>query len=159
VIRLVAVALVAFVAPVRAETITIEAGASYLAFDLPANASTPALAIALGAGTFVRRDRHISLRGHIAIGDGYTTSLGLQCRRELGTFFVGYELAIASVVGPNVPDRAHGLGLTAGLRLGATFGPLALAAHARPTWVFASDSHQTPIDGALELGATLGLRR
>ena len=158
--KLVVVALVAvasFASPAaRAEAISVDAGASYLAFD---DASTPALAIALAAGTALRHNLHFSMRGHLAIGDGHTTSLGPHVRHDIGTFFIGYGLAIANVVGPDAPQRAHGLGVTGELRLGAGFGPLAFAAHARRTCVFASDSHQTRVDGAFELGAMLGLRR
>ena len=144
-------------------SVDLEAGAAHLTLGTPDHASTFAAAISLGVGTPISPTYEATLRGHVTIGDGYVTALGPHLRRRIATrMFLGYGVAIASVVGGGEREmRASGIGLAADVRAGVRVADFTLALEALPIWVFASDSvsRVAQLDYALEVGIALGYQR
>ena len=148
----------------RAEPpVEIEAGGAHVTLGTRERETAYAAAISLGVGATIDRRFEVTLRGHVAIGDGVITALGPHLRHRFGrNLFLGYGLAIASVTGAgDAAMRASGIGLAADLRAGVRLGAVTLALEALPIWVFANDSVARPahLDHALELGVALGYQR
>jgi hypothetical protein len=158
------VALLALTATAHAEPVAVEAGAAHLTLATPAGETGYAATVSLGVGVSVRPDLDAILRGRVTFGGGNLATIGPQLQHRFAPLFVGYGVVVARVVGAAVEEpalRASGLGLGAELRVGVRFSDVAITAHALPIWVFASDSFQSEmsLDGALELGVTLGYQR